>query len=385
MTAAGQQGPGALVAPAARPQWRGWATVGLVVLTALVLLGLILGGFAPAPEGPAESSYATTPAGVAAWAELLDRTGHPVNQLRRPLASAALDPGWTVVVLGASSLSPGDVQSLQRFVRTGGVLVVGGGTPGTSLSALIPDPPQLADSGPKIAHPLSIAPETYGVRTVTAAGEGAWSAGAGQPLLAGRGGVLLLRTRVGAGRIDMLADPSPLENRLLASADNARLALDLAGGGRPVVFAEAIHGYGLATGLAAIPARWWLALAVLGVAIAAWSISRGRRLGPAVALAPLPPPARSTYVGAVAQALTKSRDTDGVTDLARDALERELGRRAAERHSDRAAVLAAVGASDTDIERALEPQASGGAEARGLAIGRILAGMRTTASMRGRR
>jgi hypothetical protein len=223
------------------------------------------------------------------------------------------------------------------------------------------------------------------VRAVLTLGDGAWIGGAGQPLLAGRGGVLLLRRRLGAGRIEMLADPSPLENRLISSGDNAQLALDLPGGRRPVVFAEAIHGYGLATGLAAIPARWWLALAVLGVAIAAWALSRGRRLGPAVPLSAPPPPARSTYVGAVAQALSKARDTQGVTDLAREALERELGRRAAERHSDRAAVLAAVGASDADIERAFEPQASGGADARALAIGRILAAMRTTSSARGRR
>ena len=377
--------PNARTTPAGKPQWRGWALVGLLVLGTLFLLGLILSGFAPAPEGPAESSYATTPAGVAAWAELLGRTGHPVSQLRRPLASAALAPASTVVVLGAASLSSADVESLQRFVRAGGDLVIGGADPGTLLPALIAGPPQLALSGPRLAQPVAVAPETAGVRTVTAAGDGAWSGGTGQVLLAGPGGVLLMRSRLGAGRIDLLADPSPLENRLLASGDNAQLALNLAGGGRPVVFAEAIHGYGLATGLAAIPARWWLALAVLGIAIAAWAMSRGRRLGPAVPLAAPPPPARSAYVGAAAQALSKSRDTDGIAGLARDTLERELGRRAADRHGDRAMVLAAAGARDADVERALEPQLSGGAGERALAIGRILAGMHATARGRSHR
>ncbi|MDQ6842013.1 MAG: hypothetical protein M3025_06285, partial [Actinomycetota bacterium] len=71
--------------------------------------------------------------------------------------------------------------------------------------------------------------------------------------------------------------------------------------------------------------------------------------------------------------------------LARDTLERELGRRSADRHGDRAMVLAAAAASDAVLERALEPQASVTAGERALAIGRILAGMHATARARSHR
>ena len=50
-------------------------------------------------SGPPSSSYATTPAGVAAWAKLLARTGHPVTRLREPLRPRHLDPRITLVLV----------------------------------------------------------------------------------------------------------------------------------------------------------------------------------------------------------------------------------------------------------------------------------------------
>ncbi len=148
--------------------------------------------------------------------------------------------------------------------------------------------------------------------TVTTAGAGAFTTdGTGRPALAGRAGALLLVLNHGRGRIDLLADGSPVENGLLARADNAQLALDLAGAPRtPVIFAEALHGYGEATGLAAIPPRWWVAFAGLGLAAAAWALARGRRLGPAEVPPPDPAPPRSAYVDALATVLLKAKDKD---------------------------------------------------------------------------
>ncbi|HWT94478.1 MAG TPA: hypothetical protein VN238_15895, partial [Solirubrobacteraceae bacterium] len=51
----------------------------VVGLNALVLLTREL---APEPEGVSGSSLATQPLGVRAYAELLERRGHPVRRLR---------------------------------------------------------------------------------------------------------------------------------------------------------------------------------------------------------------------------------------------------------------------------------------------------------------
>ena len=68
----------------------------------------------------------------------------------------------------------------------------------------------------------------------------------------------------------------------LARADNAAFGLAAAGaGGRPVAFLETVHGYGEATGLAALPARALWVLAGLALAALALVWSMARRLGPA--------------------------------------------------------------------------------------------------------
>src|SRR5207237_9769608 len=90
---------------------------------------------------------------------------------------------------------------------------------------------------------------------------------------------LLLVARAGRGRVALLADASPLQNRLLARADDAELGLALAGG-RPVAFVESVHGYGRATGVAAIPHSWLVAFAGLGLAALLLIWARGRRPGP---------------------------------------------------------------------------------------------------------
>lgn len=316
-----------------RPAWRGWVAAAVGLVCAFLLLGLLADAFAPAPEGPAESSYATTPGGVAAWAELLTRAGHPVGRLRRSLAAARLPVSATLVVLGAERLTAAEGRSLARFVRGGGRLVIGGGDPTVTLAALLADPPRWSGAGPRefgvAPGTAGSLPDVAGVGTVISAGEGAWPVRAEGAALVSRGGAgLLLVGRLGRGRTDLLADPSVVENRLLASADNAKLALDLAGESRrPVLFAEALHGFGAATGLSALPGRWWLTLAGLMVAASAWALARGRRLGPPEPPAPAGAPPRSGYVDALAGALLRARDPEGVSKLAREALARAHWRR----------------------------------------------------------
>jgi uncharacterized protein DUF4350 len=313
---------GAVAVPS-RPSWKPWAAAALAVVLAFFVLGLIADAFAPAPEGPAGSSYATSPDGAAAWAELLARAGHPVVALRHPLDDAALPAGSTVIVLGADSLSAAAGRNLDRFVSAGGRLVIGGGNPAATLPALLPNPPGWTDSGSIFVRRVAPLPEVAGVTVVRTAGDGAWTSVTGAVALSGARGPALLAVNVGRGRINLLADAAPVENRLLASADNAQLALNLAGPpGTPVIFAEALHGYGEATGLAAIPARWWVVFALLCLAWAAWALARGRRIGPAEEPVPEPVPPRSAYVEALAGAIVRGRDRRSQAELVRDVAER---------------------------------------------------------------
>jgi Domain of unknown function (DUF4350) len=282
-------------------------------LGAIALIGLGLGAavvdeLTPSSSGPASSSYATSADGLAGYAELLTRAGHGVARLRVAPARAALDPRSTVVLLDPNLVLKEDVAALRRFVVAGGWLIAGGPQPGAWLSELIAGSPDWAAGGSTTSAPIVPLPQTAGVDLVQSAGEGQWSdAGATLPVIGGADGALLTVQRLGAGRLELLADPSPLQNRLLASADNAQLGLALAGpASRPIAFEEASHGYGASRGLAALPTRWKWALAGLVLAALLAVAARFRRLGPAAPTPAEPPPPRRVHVEAIASALART-------------------------------------------------------------------------------
>jgi hypothetical protein len=223
-----------------------WSVAGVGVVLVFVLVGVVLSAIAPAPSGPALSSYATTARGLAAWAELLQRDGHSVRQIQRPLSSVRLPADATLVMLGGTrALTPADGHAVARFVQGGGRLVV--------------------------------------------------SSASGAQAGATRGRVIGIR------------DPRFLENDDIARGTNAFRALMLAGPAtRPVFFDEVIHGYGPAVGLAALPARWWFALALLAIALGAFALSRAMRLGGSDPVAPAPASPRSAYVDAMAETLVRT-------------------------------------------------------------------------------
>jgi hypothetical protein len=148
------------------------------------------------------------------------------------------------------------------------------------------------------------------------------------PVLGARGLVMAATAVAGQGRVIALADPSPLQNRLLDEADNAALGLNLAEAGRAVWFLEGPHGYGQGEGLAALPQRWRLTLAGLGLAAAVWLLARSRRLGPPEAESrPLPPPRRA-YVDAMAGTLARTKRPFEATAPVRARARRLLAERA---------------------------------------------------------
>jgi hypothetical protein len=312
---------------------------------ALAALSSFLPGGGGQGGGSPSSSYSNRPDGTSAWAELLSRFGHHVERLRGDIDPSALDPAGTVVVLDAPGLTAGEARDLGAFVRHGGHLVAGGAGAGDWLEAVLDHPPTLTTKGTHTATPVGTAgrpaPEVDGVRTVRAAQLGSWREPGGlEPILAGEAGrVIAVAGDVELGRVVALADPSPVHNALLAVDDNAALGLALPGGaGRSVLFAEGAHGYGRGEGLAALPRRWRLTLAGLGLAAALWLLARSRRLGPPEEEARSLPPPRWAYVDAVAGTLARTR-------RAHEAVE-PVRRRARELIAQRAALPPDAGPDD---------------------------------------
>jgi hypothetical protein len=292
------------------PAARLWAGAGIALFGLLVLSSFLPGGGGQGGGSPS-SSYSDRADGISAWAELLTRFGRDVERLRGDLAPGDLDPADTVVVLDAPGLTATENGHVAAFVQRGGHLVAGGAGAGDMLEAVVDDPPVMTGRGDDTARPVGppVAPELEGVGAVRAAGSGSWREPGGlEPVLAGDNGrIIAMAGDVGRGRVFALADASPVHNALLAIDDNAAFGLGIVGEpGRRVLFAEGPHGYGQGEGLAALPRRWRLALAGLGVAAAVWLVARSRRLGPPEEEArPLPPP-RWAYVDAVAGTLART-------------------------------------------------------------------------------
>ncbi|WCB91685.1 hypothetical protein DSM104299_00358 [Baekduia alba] len=231
---------------------------GIVAFLALVTF---LGRAPQQPSGPASSSYATTPDGLAAYASLLERAGHDVRRVRASLDDRPPARGEVVVVVDGLPLAAEQRDALHAFVAAGGHAVLAG-TAATTLG--------------------------------------------GRPA-AGRDVV----QRIGRGTATLVARADPLRNRALDRDDNAARALALAGApARRVAFVESVHGYHDARGLAALPDRVQTCLWLLGAAALAFLIWRGRRLGPPEGQARVLPPPRRAHVEALAAALARTRDRD---------------------------------------------------------------------------
>jgi hypothetical protein len=300
------------------------------VVLAFIAVSVAIDRYAPTPGGPEGSSYATAPEGAAAYAELLHRAGHAVRRLRTPLAERPLDRGSTLIVLDPEGVLPDEARAIGRFVRAGGRLVAAGASVHWLARALDSPPPTWAPSDPGAAHVVVPVPETAGVTTVAFAEGGRWeSLGGALPILATPEGAVAAVAESGAGRAVLLADAAPLYNGRLDRADGAAFGLAIAGAERrPVAFLETVHGYGEATGLAALPARALWVLAGLAVAALALVWSMARRLGPPEE-EPLPPaPPRRDYVEAVAAGLVASGDRAGVAETAARAARTRLEQRA---------------------------------------------------------
>ena len=305
---------------------RGWRPHPLIALAGAVvaanLVVVALDRLAGSTEGPASSSYATAPHGLAAYADLLARSDHPVTRLRAPLADQPPPPATTLVLLDPADVTPSEARALESFLAGGGRLVLGGRFPNSWLDDILDDPPRWTGGGVHEAEVITPLPEVAGISTVRAGAEGYWSrAGASLPVLGRASKSIVNVASDGAGRALLLADSSILQNRLLADGDNAALGLRLAGdAGRPVAFVESVHGYGPATGLDALPAGWRTAgvLGALAAVVLLWAY--GRRLGPPEDDARALAPPRRDYIESLAGALARTKHpAEAVAPLQEDA------------------------------------------------------------------
>ena len=322
---------------------RGLVAAALLIV-AVNAIGYVLDDASGARRGPRSSSYTTSHEGLAGYADLLSRAGHPVERVRSSLAEEPPPPESTLVLLDPGPVDPDAARAVAEFVSAGGRLLTGGTSAPGWIDELVVQPPQWAPAGPVSATVAAPAAEVGGVTEVRASGSGAWADPAsGLPVLAGDGSVVATVETAGAGRVVMLADPTLLHNELLASADNAAFGLQAAGEeGRPVLFAESVHGYTAAGGLAAVPDRWLWALTGLFLATLVYMVARGRRLGPPEdAARPLPPPRRD-YADALGGIHARTRDASAVANKLRAAIRRRVAARAG----------LGADASDAEIARA---------------------------------
>jgi Domain of unknown function (DUF4350) len=312
---------------------RGWQ-IALGVLVALIVLNVgtrflnsVTGG---SPGGPTSSSYATGADGLAAYFSLLAQNGHPVERVRTLPARTALSAGATAVVLDPVFVNPGDARALRAFVERGGRLLVGGGAESSLwLRSLLRPAPVWSSTGVAHAKLLAPVPELAGAVQLRSAGNGSWqNTGAALNAYGTAERSLVAVASLGLGRVILLADASPLQDRYLGVGDNARFGLGAAGDAtRPVEFFESYHGYGPATGYSSIPMRWDLLIGGLALAAVALMIARGRRLGPPEAESRELPPPRRVYVDSLAGIMARAKRPDEALEPVRAEARARLSRR----------------------------------------------------------
>jgi hypothetical protein len=337
--------------------WRiALGVVALLVAVNLTLrfLGTVTGG---TPGGPRSSSYATSPRGAAAYAELLGRAGRTVEQVRKLPHSSPPSAGTTAFLLDPPSVRTADLEALRTFVGAGGRLVAAG-LSSEAMHELVSRVPERVSGSRHIRE---------GGLEIETAGATAWR----------QEGVVAVR-HVGRGTVEFLADSSPLQNRLLGVADNAAFGLALAGPRhRPVEFLESYHGYGAGSGLSALPLAWKLLLGGLGLAAVVYMVARGRRFGPAEEEGRSLAPPRREYVDSLAAVVARSKRRDAaVLPVRREARDAVLRRASLPPDADDDAVRFAagrLGLADEEAEALLRPARS---DDDVLALGRTAARIR---------
>ncbi len=272
------------------------AAVGLTILTA--------GTSDDSGLTRSASIYDDGPGGATVLRRYLEANGVRTTTLQSD--RFVIPPGVDVVfILGATKeLGAADLRALREHVRSGGTLVVASDLALTERALLGEFGIRRGGAAvrPGEHEVASIVLAAPPVRRILVDVGIALDPGAGGTAIASDGrAAIIVSARDGAGTAYAVGTLAPFLNATIGSADNARLALALAGAalpGRVVAFDEFHHGVRAAPDALAVLTGSWpgRALILAGAATLAFLALTGRRLGPPLPLDPRPPRSSLEYV-----------------------------------------------------------------------------------------
>lgn len=283
----------------------------LLPFTALVLFAVAV-GLTILTAGTSDESglsrsasiYDEGPGGTTVLRRYLEANGVRTTSLQsdRFVIPAEVD---AVFILGATEeIGPAELTVFREHVRAGGTLVVASDLALTERSLLGAFGIRRAGATvrPGEHEVASIALAAPLVRRIFVDVGIALDPGPGGVTIASDGrAAIVAATREGPGSVYAVGTLAPFLNGTIGSADNARLALALAGAalpGRVVAFDEFHHGIRAAPDPLAVLTGSWpgRALILAGALTLAFLAVTGRRLGPPLPLDPRPPRSSLEYV-----------------------------------------------------------------------------------------
>jgi hypothetical protein len=281
-------------------------------LTIVLLLGVLI---ALVPR--AESVESTL-----ALRRFLAESGYQVSEGGPPPP-----PGGTYVLLSDLRTSDED-RALLAWAASGGRLVVA--DPRSRLitlaGATMDDTVGLV--GARTLAPSCLAEEAVGVQEIVVRSSDRVLQG-GDRFVSCYDGHLLVRAH-DRGTVVLLGGFTALTNEHLRAADNAVLALRLAGSGGPVVFGSPIPpaAAGVSTGVwTALPERAKTAIVAIVLAALVYAVLRARRLGRPAVEEPIAPIPGSELVRATSRLYRRGRSVAYAARVMREATRSRLGRR----------------------------------------------------------
>jgi hypothetical protein len=284
----------------------------MIWLTIVLLLGVLL---ALVPR--AESVESTL-----ALRRFLAGSGRQVSEGGPPPQG-----GGTYVILH-DLRTPDEARSLLAWAASGGRLVVADprSTLVTLSGASVGDPVGLV--GAHSLEPACLAEEALGVRSIVVRASDRSLHGADRFVSCFEGHVLVRSHD--RGTLVLLGGFTALTNEHLRIADNAQLALRLAGSDGPVVFGPPVPAEVAAppTGVwGALPERARMAILAIAIAAVAFAALRARRLGRPPAEEPIAPIPASELVRATSRLYRRARSLAHAAGLMREATRGRVGRR----------------------------------------------------------
>lgn len=323
----------------------------------------------PAPSVP--STFDSGRSGYAALFELLAREGVSVHRLMQPLPQLRNEKTLLVLAgngaLSAATREPGAAKDLDRWVRSGGAVLLADGSfgPGARVLGV---PKTYAVKAAASAHAgCAFAARARTLRVsapFTRAFRVRCSASVSTLLVHGKDAYGIVYRR-GRGEVAAITGSQLFDNAHLARAQNARFAVAIFGAGRSVTFDEHIFGYTSAQGFwAALPPALHAAIWVAAAALLLLVLGENLPFAPPLPAGVAAQRDSSEYLVSIARLLQRNRTAHAI--LAQ--FEREAGA-LLDRHTGAREV--GIGREWEELRALRNPSAS-----QVLAAGRIFARIR---------